>query len=337
MRMIKNKIRRGVAAMITFSLGACLIAHASADASQTENGLLNEVTTLELSILTYSLSATTVASGSAVSLQWTTQGAESVSVTAISEKQGITLAEWENLAEADALVVHPALSTTYRLTAIGSNGAVSSELLVEVPEIAAVTPLWSENAFLGGDGQRIKTSIIVTEEGIGFSGSFDGNLYQSSPNGEVSVFYQNAGVVLGKPLLTESSLVFGVSSSTDYEGRVCALSFDQTMTWIYDTQSSVIASPVLDEQNEILYVITYQGVVTALEPTTGQLIWEYSLPDEEVCATPVLTNNNTTLVIHTLSKTVYSLDLNSIAANANSAVDALANEAAINWAVSFAD
>ena len=292
-----------------------------------------------LMILSFSSAVDNVAlAGEAVQIQWNVQGAASVRITVSSQKQGIVLSVMDGLSGTGDLTVKPALSSVYRLEATGGAGSVFSEVNVVVNdrEAAEIAPLWSENEFLnGGNGQRIKTSIVVTDEGVGYVGSFDGNLYRSSLNGDVSLFYQNAGVVLGKPLLTESSLVFGASSSADYDGRVCALSFDQTMTWVYDTQSSVIASPVLDDQSGILYAVTYQGVVTALEPNTGELIWEYSLPDEEVCATPVLTNNNTTLVIHTLSKTVYSLDLGSIAVNGDNAVNALANESAINWTVSF--
>ena len=361
MVIINNKFRHVASTLITGMLWAVLATHsgatalddrkdnaddglASADSAPMDVGLLNEPEP-ELAILTYSLSLANVQSGTPVSLQWTTQGALSISVTAISEKQDITLSEWENLAESDALTVIPALSTKYRLTAIGPNGAVNSELVVTVPEIQEVTPLWSENIFLGGDGQRIKTSIMITDEGVGYSGSFDGNLYQSSTNGEVSVFYENAGVVLNKPLLTQSGLIFGASASAEYEGRVCSLSFDQTMTWIHDTQSSVIASPVLDEASSTLYVVSYQGMVTALNSDTGQCLWKYALSNEEVCATPVLTDS-TTLVVNTLSKTVYSLDLQEILtlvdpnscdplAVAGDAMDSTDDDFGVYWSESF--
>ena len=276
----------------------------------------------ELSITLFSASQTSVSEvGASVLLSWASQGSLSVTLSAVSEDQNILLATFADLPTTGSLEVLPTLSSRYQLQVIGPNGAVTSELTISAPVGNEVIGLWSENIFLSGDSQQIKTSVVVDESGTAYAGSFDGNLYRSSPNGDVAVFYANSGVVLNKPLLTESHIIFGANGDETAGGRVCALSYDQTMSWVFDTASSVVSTPVLDSNSAVVYAITYDGVVHALDSGTGDALWEYHLPNEEVCATPVLTNNQTTLVIHTVANKIYSLDLNAIAASAGDGIN----------------
>lgn len=238
--------------------------------------------------------------GEQVGLSWQCLGGLSISIS-----NNITSTLLSDLASTGSVTMSPNITTKYTLTVVGPGDQLSAEIVVSV-DVEEVVGLWGKASGID-DVEQVKTSITVTESGVGYVGSFDGDFHKVSSNGDVEWTYENAGVVMGKSIIVDSLVIFGANGNDLARGRVYALTTDMEENWIFETESSVIATPLVDEGK--LFVVTYDGVIHVID-LEGVELMQYSLPEgAQVTATPTLSSSKQTLIIKTSDDKIYAVDV----------------------------
>ncbi|WP_444895185.1 outer membrane protein assembly factor BamB family protein [Microbulbifer sp. SSSA005] len=259
--------------------------------------------------------------GEPVGISWSVPGA--TKVTLIDNSDGTRL---EDL-QAEGLVrVSPTNTTTYTLIANGPSGIETAEIVVTLASEKPINQweLSSSNSEASSLQQAqkaqplkalqkmqqnpdsISASLTAVNDGSVYQGSFDGNYYQFSAEGDMSWTLEDAGVVMNQAAVLGNIIFVGANSPEG--GRVLALKPDKSVMWEIGTTSGVIASPIINTDSGILYAVTYDGTVLALDNASGNELWRYKLPDgETVNASPTLSEDGTVLYIHSTNHRVFAL------------------------------
>jgi hypothetical protein len=259
--------------------------------------------------------------GEPVAISWSVPGA--TKVTLVDNSDGTRL---EGL-QAEGLVrVAPSATTTYTLFANGPSGSKTAKIEVTLASEEPVNH-WKvsssnikSNSLLKDKkvqglqalqkiqqgSESISASLTAMDDGSIYQGSFDGNYYQFSAEGDMSWTLEDAGVVMNQAAVLEDIVFVGANSSEG--GRVLALKPDKSILWEVNTTSGVIASPVINTDSGILYAVSYNGTVLALNNVDGNELWRYQLPDgATVNASPTLSEDGTVLYIHSTNHRIFAL------------------------------
>lgn len=237
--------------------------------------------------------------GTPVELRWSTQGATSVRLTNDVNSSEITGLPTEGIA-----MVSPEITTNYELKIVGPNGEDSESVRVSL-NLPAPNKRWSEKLNLEDDNQ-IKTSVTVDERGAIYVGSQDKNFYKIYADGSEEWRHENVGVVMGKSVLTDSMVIFGSSGNGEVLGRVYALGFDKSEKWVVETESAVIASPIV--QDQWIYAVSYEGVIYQIDMQTGVVNWTYELPSgQHIVTPPSYVEGQNALITRTVENSLYAI------------------------------
>lgn len=256
-----------------------------------------------LEIDTFSASPSAIGkSGQQVELRWKVTGASSLKITSDINEEIV-----ENLPSEGALPVNPNFTTGYILTVFGPGGELSEKLVVNLDQ-SPPPALWSAPSI--PVQEQIATSLAIGGDGSAYVGAFDGNFYKVTSSGAVAWALKDIGLVMGKAAINGSQIIMGAnvggSGHEENLGRVYALNPDKSISWKFDTKGAVVASPVLDIENNRVYVATYTGAIYALGLLSGNQIWQYELPgDQEIVGRPALSGDK--LIVHAKSEGVFAL------------------------------
>ncbi|WP_105102561.1 PQQ-binding-like beta-propeller repeat protein [Microbulbifer pacificus] len=246
-----------------------------------------------------------------VELRWQVKGASTVSIGNDLQEEVET-----NLASEGTLAVNPKITTRYTLVATGPGGESSQELTITL-DLPPPPPMWTAPDI--PVQEKIATSLAVAEDGSAYVGAFDGNFYKVNSSGQVEWKLENAGVVMGKAVIAGDKIIVGSNFSNGSHpeglGRAFSLRSDKTVVWNFDTQGAVVAGPVLNIDKTTAYIATYYGHIYALNAQTGELYWDYQLPNnQKVVSSPALVQQK--LIVHTEQNNIYALDV-SLSTNEN--------------------
>jgi outer membrane protein assembly factor BamB len=89
-----------------------------------------------------------------------------------------------------------------------------------------------------------------------------------------------AGAILSAPTIDDQGVIYfgleiGNESSANPRGRVIALNANGILKWSFDTPDWVDASPLVGRGDSTLYVGCWDGVLYALDRSTGTVKWTY--------------------------------------------------------------
>ncbi len=245
----------------------------------------------ELIIHTFSSSSGTInQAGREVTLSWTSWNA-----TDIRLSNDVTSTVTTGLAENGSFVVTPQQTTRYTLTAIRGAEQVNKNLTITL-NTAVPDSRWSSNLSLDDD-QFISTSITVADDGSTYVGSFDGSLYKMNANGDVDWVLPDTGRVMGKVVINNNNIIFGGDSASSHIGTICSFNTDGTEDWVFSALSPVMASPVISQDGAVVYGVSFDGVIYALNSSDGSLRWSHMLDNAQVVAAPTLTPVGDTLIV----------------------------------------
>ncbi|WP_237067296.1 outer membrane protein assembly factor BamB family protein [Microbulbifer guangxiensis] len=257
----------------------------------------------ELEIERFVASPGTVAGpGGSVELRWRVIGAQRIELSRDDGGEPIVELDAEG-----AIVVSPKISTNFTLTAQGPSGETRQVLTVTV-EQSPPPQRWTTPSI--PVKEQIATSLAVGGDGSAYMSTFDGHFYKVDPRGQVEWVLRDFGLVMGKASVSPERIIVGsnISGSGHQEnaGRVYALSPDKTLLWQFDTEGAVLASPLLNDDQTLTYIVTYSGNIYALKSESGQQVWGFKLPAGQfVSSTPVLSGTN--LIVHTESQKIFAL------------------------------
>ncbi|MCH9663758.1 MAG: PQQ-like beta-propeller repeat protein [Gammaproteobacteria bacterium] len=246
--------------------------------------------------------------GDTAGLSWSVPGAKTV--TLLDNSDGTRL---EGLRAQGVVRVAPTATTTSTLSAKGPAGTESAQLHIVV---ASEEPknLW--NDFPRAQQQRgkqllrspeaIGTSLTALEDGTVYQGSFDGNYYRFSAEGALIWTLEGVGVVMNQAAVTDKLVFVGANNAEG--GHIFALKPDQSLLWEVHTDSGMIASPILNADNSLVYAASYNGTILGLNTADGNEQWRYQLPDgDTVTAAPTLSEDGSTLYIHNTDNKIYAV------------------------------
>ncbi len=241
--------------------------------------------------------------GELVQLYWVVQGA-----TQISLSNDVDSTVFPALSSTGAATVSPMATTHYTLRAVGLDGEISSVLQIEFQTEAPPT-LWPTGLDVITD-DYIATSVTVAEDGSIYAGSFDENFYKYNRNGELEWTLENVGVIKGKAALLGDAVIVGANGTGQLKGQVLAVDQNKTALWDFPTDSAVIASPIVNHDQTIIYAVSYAGVIYALSASSGELQWQYHLPEGAlVAASPTESVADNTLIVRSIENIVYSIQV----------------------------
>lgn len=241
--------------------------------------------------------------GERVELRWQVKGASVVSLAADDESEPVTA-----LATEATFEVSPQITTRYTLTAEGPAGKTTRRVEVTL-DVPAPPELWTAPTI--PVQEHIATSLTVTDEGYAYVAGFDGSFYKVNPRGEVEWVLEDAGLVMGKAVVTGNRIIFGSNVTgrglQGKDGMVVSLTGDKEVLWRFSTQGAVTASPLLHSDGSTVFVATHAGHVYALSVSGGEQLWHYELPGQvTLTAKPALSGER--LVFHTENNLVFALD-----------------------------
>ena len=238
-----------------------------------------------------------------VELQWEVNGADTLVISNDADDQVFEVHEMKG-----KQAVSPLFTTNYTLTATGPAGEIKQTITVTL-DVPAPPELWTEPTV--PVQEKIATSLAVSDDGSAYLGAFDGNFYKVNSRGEVEWTFENSGLVMGKAAITGNQIIFGANineaEQPERQGRVYALSSDKQPLWSFATEGAVVAGPLLSQDANIAYIVTYSGHLYALRTRDGAVMWSYVLPeDTRVTTSPALADEK--LILHTEGKKIYALD-----------------------------
>jgi hypothetical protein len=247
--------------------------------------------------------------GATAQLFWQVQGARAISVHNDADGTALT-----GLASKAGATVNPAFTTRYSLNVDNGNDSLSQTLELRL-ELPPEPSLWQSPAQAPLTDEKVATSLSVSPDGSSYLGSFDGNFYKLDANGELAWTLEGAGLVKGKALFAGELIIVGANvgglTHDGGAGRVYALDADKNIRWQVDTDSAVIASPILSADGTTVFVASYGGEVLARKAANGQLLWRHQLPDgQKITATPAYVPAQSALVVHGAGGKLYALDVN---------------------------
>ena len=125
----------------------------------------------------------------------------------------------------------------------------------------------SETVFLGTDAGTVYAIDVSRSD-----------LFVNANESRVKWQYETQGAITGPVEYHNGSIYFG-----DLSGRAYKLDPNtRTDDWVYVAQTWIWAHPVVDPESGRVYVSTLGGHVTALDDSTGQVIWEQEISGQIV-------------------------------------------------------
>ena len=258
--------------------------------------------------------------GDTAGLSWAVPGAKSV--TLIDNTDGSRL---EGLLAQGVVRVAPTATTIYTLAAEGDSVTQTAQLQITVVSAQpqnkwkdrpqAKSTRKSKNAVqalqkVHQQPGSIGASLTALKDGTVYQGSFDGNYYQYSADGVMAWKLENAGVVMNQAAVADDLAFVGANSAEG--GRVFALKPDKSLLWEAHTDSGIIASPILNADHSLVYAASYNGTILGLNAADGSEQWRYRLPNgKTVSAAPTLSEDGSTLYIHSTDHIVYAVSTES--------------------------
>jgi outer membrane protein assembly factor BamB len=264
----------------------------------------------ELKILSFNAAPQVLTQPGAIAqLFWNVQGARTISLH--NDVDGTAL---DGLARNTSVTVNPAITTHYTLNVNNGSESLSQTLELRL-DLPPEPSLWQSPAQAPLTDEKIASSLSVSPDGSSYLGSFDGNFHKLDANGKLAWTLEDSGLIKGKALFAGDLIIVGANigglTHDGGAGRVYALGADRNVQWTVDTDTAVIASPVLSGDGSSLFVASYGGEVLALNVSDGQLLWRYQLPDgERLVASPAYVEAQGALVLHSTRGYLYALAVN---------------------------
>ena len=107
--------------------------------------------------------------------------------------------------------------------------------------------------------------------------------YDNADESRIQWQYQAQGAIAGPINYLNGSIYFG-----DLSGRAHKVdATTQTAAWTYDAQAWIWTHPVVDTESRRAYIFTLGGHVTALDDSTGQVVWDQQI-DGQIVGVPLI-------------------------------------------------
>jgi len=133
----------------------------------------------------------------------------------------------------------------------------------------------------------LKTSPCLMPDGAVVATFSDGTLVVLERDGNVRWTFSSQGGFEASPAIAHDGTVI----VADGEGRVTALSRQGSVRWTYDTLSTVLSSPTT--HLDMVYVVSYDGVVHALSLADGLPIWTFKTGYLNTGSSPAVDSDGT--------------------------------------------
>ena len=167
-----------------------------------------------------------------------------------------------------------------------------------IPSVGA-TILWTYQTF-----GAVKSSPAIAADGTLYVGSFDMHLYALNSNdGSFLWTHKARAEVDSSPAIGLGGVVFVGASFPDNQVR--AINASGGLLWSFQTQSSVISSPIL--ANNTVYVGSDDSMLYALSAASGEISWAF-ITDGPVEAAPALTPDGSVVFAVTTKGTMFAIN-----------------------------
>lgn len=271
--------------------------HSNLEEYQAGSDLNDDTSEPALKIKSFSTSATSVSvANNSVKLSWTGWGADVGGVRLTEDVTSTEITGLDGTTVDGSKVVALTQTTNYTLTLNKGGEEVSKTITISFKDEPPASR-WDNKLSLDGE-EFISTSITVVSDGTTYIGSFDSNFYKVDPNGELEWVLEGVGVVMSKASLTPTSVIFGAGSTVTAPGAIYSVRADKTVEWVYETDSPVMASPLLSDDGTVVYSVTYGGLIYAFHADGSGEIWRLLLPDDvNVVATPAFSKDRENLIV----------------------------------------
>jgi len=137
-------------------------------------------------------------------------------------------------------------------------------------------------------------------DGVVYAPSDDGNLYAIDEDGSLLWSFKTGHYLWSQPVITEEAIYLG---SMDHS--VYGLSHEGEEIWSYEMEGAVVASPLLSDDGNSIFVGSIGNDLVALDTTNGDQRWSFQTEDS-IWGTPALANG--ILYLADVGGNLYALD-----------------------------
>jgi outer membrane protein assembly factor BamB len=137
-------------------------------------------------------------------------------------------------------------------------------------------------------------------DGMIYAPCNDGSLYAIDINGDLVWEFETGHYIWAQPQIVEGTVYIG---SMDH--FVYAVSQEGDELWSTEVAGAVVGSPVLKEDNSVLYVGSIGGEMVALDAADGEILWTFDAEDS-IWGSSILVDG--TLYFADSGGNIYALD-----------------------------
>ena len=111
----------------------------------------------------------------------------------------------------------------------------------------------------------------AVEDGMVYAPSNDGNLYALNENGNLLWTFETGHYIWAQPQISSNAVFIGSMDHSAY-----AVTKDGEEIWSQELSGAIIGSPVLSEDEAVLFVGSIGKEMVALDTSNGEIIWTFN-------------------------------------------------------------
>lgn len=139
---------------------------------------------------------------------------------------------------------------------------------------------------------NVLATPAIDKNGNIYIASADYKLYAVDKNGDLLWFFNAQDEILASPRIDSSGVIYLASK----DNNLYAINPDGSLKWKFGTKAPFYASPAISLNQKIIYAVSTEGVLYALDVDTAQIRWTYK-NFRKVYANPVVSDDGTVYVV----------------------------------------